>query len=153
MTSEKKVGVGIAVLVLKKDEKAVLLGKRRGISQGGICVNGGGEWNLPGGKLNYLERIKEGSLRELGEETGLNGINIELIDKFPCVATENFLESGTHFITLYLRAKYVKGIPRVMEPKECLGWEWYQWTRLPESLFLPVRSLVNQGYDPFRGLK
>ena len=153
MVIEKRVCVGVSILVLKEDEKSVLLGKRRGIAQGGICVHGGGEYGPPGGSLKYLETSRIGSLRELSEETGLNGINIEWIDEFPCEETQSIFEDGLHIVTLYHRAKYINGIPNVMEPEECSEWKWHHWNKLPEPLFLPLRNLVAQGYNPFRGLK
>lgn len=146
MTIEKRVGVGVALLVLKEDEKLVLLGKR-------IGSHGNGTWGAPGGKLNYLETAKEGCLRELTEETGLVGSNIEMIDDIPCATTEYSFSDGLHFVTLYLRSRYLNGVPKVMEPKECSQWKFYPWTRLPSNLFLPMRNLIAQGYNPFRGLK
>lgn len=42
----------------------------------------GGKWEFPGGQINADEDISEGSLRELGEETGLDGqIRLDSFDK------------------------------------------------------------------------
>ena len=153
MAYEEKPTVGISALLLKPDEKSVLFGKRYGIESGGICFTGNGEWNFPGGGLRKFEMGRDAVLRELGEETGLEGVNIVLVDEYPSATTETFLDEKRHFITLYYRVIHLNGTPRVKEPKECLEWKWYQWNKFPEPLYLPVRNLISQGYNPFKELK
>jgi len=141
MSSEKP-GVGVALILMKEASQEVLLG-------GGLCRHGGGDWGFPGGKLEFGERAFHRSLKELGEETGLTRGNIEVIDQYPIEVTEDIFDEGLHFITLYFRARYLNGEPRIMEPDHCRAWEWYKWNRLPNRLFLPVSNLIKLRYDPF----
>mgnify|MGYP003393895408 CR=1 FL=1 len=140
---KKKILRGTAI-ILMKDERKVLLGKRKG-------GHGAGTWAFPGGKLRYYENAWRGALRELEEETGLRGNNIKLIDTSPCAVTDDlFLGDGLHFETLYFRAKHLSGTPRVMEPEECYQWEWFRGGNLPRPLFLPLNNLIKQNYNPFK---
>jgi 8-oxo-dGTP diphosphatase len=141
MGEERKPLVGIALIVL--DKNLVLLGKRKG-------SHGAGTWSFPGGKLEYFELSQERALKELEEETGLRDINVKMIDKIPCAVTEDLFHEGLHYITLYLRAQYISGNPRVTEPNKCERWKWFPWDEMPIPLFQPVRNLIKQNYDPFR---
>lgn len=142
MGEEKGPRIGLG-LILMRNHNSVLLGKRKG-------SHGSGFWSFPGGHLKYGEIIKEGALRELKEETGLTEENITLINEIHIPSTEDFFPEDLHYITLYLRAKYHFGLPRVIEHDKCERWDWFPWNSLPRPLFLPVENLVKQGYNPFR---
>ena len=145
--NEKQPLVGIAVIVMRED-KTILLGKRKG-------SHGAGKLSFPGGKLGQFENIRACGMREVLEETGLTELNIELIEGVCHPVTEDFFfEEDLHYITHYLRAKYNSGTPMVREPNKCGGWDWFPWNRLPnrQHLFLPIKNLLRQNYDPFEGL-
>ncbi len=134
-------GVGLSVIVMRDNQ--VLLGRRKG-------SHGAGTWAFPGGHLEFYEEFKDCALRELREETG-EDMKVQLIDKNPCAITNDFFkDENKHYVTLYMRAKYVSGGPKVMEPKKCEGWEWISWNNLPLDVFIPFRNLMFQGYNPFK---
>ena len=151
--SRKGIGFGVSMIVIKEKSQEVLMGKRRGIESGGSCVHGGGEWNFPGGKMNYYENSLERGLLELYEETGLTTDNIDFIDYKPKILVESSFSDGITFKTLYLRVKYLSGEIKIREPLECEEWRWYKWEKLPNNLFLPIRNLINKGYSPFKEVK
>ena len=131
--------VGIAAIVLKNDE--VLLGKRKG-------THGAGTWSFPGGKLDLWENPRDCARRETKEEAGLD---IEVIAHNPVAITNDlFFQDGKHYLTLYYRARYVSGEPRVMEPERCEEWKWFKWGYLPNNLFLCVDNLIKSGYNPLK---
>ncbi len=128
-----KVGVGVIVV----REGRVLLGERRG-------SHGAGTWALPGGNLDFGESVAQCAARELQEETGLT-----LSDIRQAPFTENFFaESGRHYVTLFVEALGVTGIPALLEPEKCQGWAWFAWDDFPAPLFAPLASLRNAGYVP-----
>lgn len=134
--------IGLAVIVMKDDK--VLLGKRKG-------SHGDGTWCFPGGHLEKYEEFADCALREVTEETGLD---VNLIDEYPIAATNDFFpEDDKHYVTLYVRAKYIGGRPRIMEPERCEGWIWFSWYELPEPLFVAIENLIKQGYNPFANKK
>ena len=132
-------GVGLGV-ILMKDNK-VLLGKRKG-------SHGAETWAFPRGHLELYESFEDCALREIKEETGLN---VNLIDHNPIAVTNDFFrKEDKHYATLYLRAEYLGGIPKVMEEDRCEKWDWFFWNSFPEPLFPGIDNLLKQGYNPFQ---
>jgi 8-oxo-dGTP diphosphatase len=127
--------VGVGVLVVR--EGRVLLGERRG-------SHGAGTWAPPGGHLEYRESPADCAGRELAEETGLTG---GTLTPGP-YTTDVFEPEGLHYITLFVVASDVSGVPIVREPTKCVRWGWFRWSALPTPLFAPVQSLRQLGYVP-----
>lgn len=127
--------VGVAVFVLRGGR--FLLGRRRG-------AHGAGEWALPGGHLEFGESIEACARREVAEETGLSLTNLRLGP----YSNDHFVAEGRHYVTLFVLADAREGEPELREPEKCEGWEWRGWSELPETLFLPLRSLKERGYTP-----
>ncbi len=139
MNKTKRVQTGVAAIILNHDR--VLLGKRLG-------SHGAGTWSFPGGKLEYGESPYNCALREVKEETGMN---VRIIDRLPCITTNDIFEKdGLHFTTLYFRASSNREKPRIIEPEKCEEWEWFSWNNLPKPLFLPIKNLIKQGYNPLK---
>ena len=142
----KRPKVGLGVILMNYDTQKVLLGKR-------INSHGDRTMSFPGGHLEFTESLCKCSGREVEEETGLiMNKNYQFIDKDSIRTTNDIFQlENKHYITLFLRARYLKGTPRNMEPKKCEGWQWYSWNQVKEfnNLFLPIRNLIAQNYNPF----
>jgi 8-oxo-dGTP diphosphatase len=52
-------------------------------------------------------------------------------------------------ITLFVTAEIKSGKIQNMEPEKCEKLEWFTWNNFPKPLFIPVKNLREQGYDPF----
>ncbi|XP_052199755.1 nudix hydrolase 1 [Diospyros lotus] len=136
--------VGVAVFLFKEGRK-VLLGRRLGSI-------GHNTFALPGGHLEFGESFEECAAREVKEETGLDIEKMEFL-----TATNNFFSEGgkppVHLVCIFLRASLADPdqVPRVLEPEKCGGWDWFEWNRnsLPKSLFGPLETMLNAGFDPF----
>lgn len=134
---EKIPRIGISVII-KRDGK-ILLGKRKG-------SQGTGTWGIPGGHLEFGEKVSECAKREVLEETGLDIKNVSEIK----TTTEDFFEvEQKHYITLYVFADYISGEAKIMEPNKCTEWGWFGWDNLPEPLFLIIKNLKAQNFNPF----
>jgi 8-oxo-dGTP diphosphatase len=144
----KRPGVGLAVILMKNHE--VLVGKRKG-------SHGAGKLSFPGGHLESNETFYDCVVRELYEETGLDYQNYNMVSEHPCALTNDILnKDNKHYVTLFMGAKYRYGDIENKEPKKCEGWEWMDWDELvyetKGKVFLPIKNLIKQGYDPFNGL-
>jgi 8-oxo-dGTP diphosphatase len=133
---EKVVRVGVGVLIV--DGTKVLLGKRN-------SSHGVGTFAAPGGHLEFGEDIIACAKREVFEETGL-----ELSDFTLGPYVNSIFSDEKHYVTLFVIAEYTGGKIENKEPDRCEGWEWYELSKLPSPLFLPLDKLVKSGYSPFR---
>lgn len=129
------VGVGVGILVLR--DGRVLLGRRRG-------SHGAGTWSAPGGRLEYGESIEDCARRELLEETGLA---LGQCERGP-YTTDVFEAVREHYLTVFVLARRTQGEPATLEPDKCDGWQWFDWSALPQPLFAPLASLRATGFDP-----
>lgn len=134
---ERRPSVGIGVIVIRSDGR-VLLYKRKN-------AHGEGHWGFPGGHLEYGESWEDCAIRETKEETGLD---IEVPTFF--AVTNDLFPEEKHYITIFMRARHVQGVPILREPDKAESWEWYPWDALPDPLFLPIQNLRLQGVDPLR---
>lgn len=138
---EKRPKVGIGVIVLK--EEKILMQKRKN-------SHGDKTWCFPGGHLEYFENFGDCAEREVKEETDLD---IDIIDKYPVAVTNDFFEEeNKHYVTLYIKANYLSGEPKISkdEKNKIEKIDWFYWNNLPEPLFLCIQNLLNQNYNPFK---
>lgn len=138
--SEKKVGAGFGVLVIKDDK--FLLGKRHpDPEKASSALHGEGTWTMPGGKLEFGESFEEGATRELKEETGMEAQQLEVI----CVSNERVPDA--HFVTIGLLCKSFTGEPQVMEPDEITEWQWFNLNNPPSPLYIPSEKILNNFHE------
>ncbi len=133
MDNRPKVGVAACII---KDNK-VLLGKRKG-------AHGAGSWSFPGGHLEFNESWEECAARETLEETGIKIKNI----RFGTVTNDIFKEEGKHYVTIFMLAELDCGEVKIMEPEKYEKWEWFDWSDLPQPLFVPLQNLLRKDYNP-----
>jgi len=122
-----KVGVGVGVIQGNK----ILLGKRRG--------RHAGYWAFPGGHLEHGETIEECARRELMEEVGIE-VDRVILGGW----TNNLFENGAHSVTIWTYVTEFSGEVQNMEEDQCEGWEWFDPENLPEPLFLPLKTVIQQ---------
>ena len=133
-TQEKKIGIGVNILVIK-DEK-VLLGLRK-------SVIGDGTWGFPGGKLEFKELLADTAKRELLEETNLFADELEFIG----ISNQSRGAEDQHWIQINFYAKTWHGEVKLMEPEKCSSWEWFDMNKLPEPMFMPHKNMVKDYLD------
>ena len=128
-----KVGIGVVVI---KDGK-ILLGKRKN-------AHGEGTWSFPGGHLEFNESWDDCALRETMEETGITIKNI----RFGTATNDIFQTENKHYVTIFMLSEYDSGEVKVMEPERCWQWDWFEWDKLPQPLFVPIQNLQKRNYNP-----
>jgi 8-oxo-dGTP diphosphatase len=125
---EKFVRVGVGVLVVNSSGQ-ILLGKRK-------SKLGENTFSLPGGHLEFGEKIEDCARRELKEETDLDGSSFEV------VSVSNDIAYDKHYITIGVVVKDFQGKIKVMEKDKCEEWNWYDMESLPEPLFVPSARFI-----------
>ena len=126
---KKQANVGVSVLVMNGDR--VLLEKRQ-------HTHGAGTWGPPSGHIDFGETPEQTAMRETQEETGVSISDV----KFRVITNDVFEAEQKHYITVWFEAKYVSGEPKAQAPEEESGVGWFNWSSLPEPLFLPLQHLL-----------
>jgi len=134
MTNPIYPGVGVCCFVLNKEGK-LLLGQRVQIE--GF---GNGCWQLPGGKIDWMETATEGVIRETKEETGLQ----IRFPEFLGYSNDFFPKANKHYVTLYFATSEFSGIAEVQEANKCSKWDWFEWDTLPQNIFCDWKHLLPQ---------
>ena len=118
------VGCGAAIL---RDGKLLLVKRRRAPEAG--------HWNLPGGKVDFGERVEDAVRREIAEELG---VGIELIR--PLALVQMIGLDGQHWVSPTYLARIVSGEPRNLEPEKHEALVWAALDDLPAPLALAARE-------------
>jgi 8-oxo-dGTP diphosphatase len=142
--------VGVAVLVRRTNDNALLMGLRCG-------SHGTGTWSIPGGHLEYGDaNVVAGALRELLEETGLEADYVGLCRLLqakltPYVTYTHFPESNRAYVTVYVAVTVpADAEPKLLEPDRCAEWRWIlPGAPAPGPLFRPFENLISLGVNPW----
>jgi len=122
----EKFPVGVNIFVVR--EGRLLLGKRKN-------VYGAGTWGLPGGHLEFGERLEKAAARELEEETGIKAkefVFVNLINDLH----DNLSHERKHYLQIGFLAKDIGDIEPVLnEPDKTEEWRWFYLNELPKEIF------------------
>jgi 8-oxo-dGTP diphosphatase len=122
-----KVGVGGMVL---QNGKVLLLLRKRPPEVG--------TWSLPGGRVEFGERLEDAVVRELREELG---IMVE-VEALVCVINHLVPDDNAHWVSPAYRVRLVSGVPQNLEPEKTAAIEWFPLSSLPENLSISARSAL-----------
>lgn len=129
-TSEERPRFPVGVNVFVVEDNKLLLGIRKNTA-------GDGQWGLPGGHVEKMERMEDTARRELKEEANLDA------ESFSFVGIVNQTHAITdHYIQIGMLAEGVRGEVQCMEPELCEGWEWFPLDDLPTNIFFGHGSLI-----------
>ena len=132
-----KPGVGVGVMVL--NDNKVLLGLRNPDKiKASSELNGAGTWTMPGGKVEYMEKLVDAAKRELEEETGLKAKKID----FLCISDD--MTDTAHYVTAVFKVSDYSGIVKTMEPETILEWKWFDLNDLPSNIYKPSQKCIEK---------
>lgn len=112
----------------------LLLGLR-----GKACF-GAGTWALPGGHLEFGEKLSEALRREAKEELGATISADEL--RVVSIVDDPRPNLGTHFVHISFEVTEPTWEPRIMEPDECDEWRYFPLDKLPDNIFPPHTAII-----------
>lgn len=127
------VAASVATLIVENGQ--LLLGKR-------IKNNVFEGWQCPGGYL-----LKGESVEMAGKRYCLQKAGLEISDITPGPYTNNLFSTQSpikHNVTLYLLARQHQVEEQKLFVSKDISWSWYEIDKLPELLFLPLRTLLEQ---------
>jgi len=101
---------------------------------------------LPGGHLEFNEQIEECAIRETKEETNLEIKNLRIGP----ITNDIHKDEDKHYVTIFVISEYKSGNVKLMEPEKCEQWNWFEWSNLPQPLFLPLQNLIKQDFNPLK---
>ncbi len=127
------IGVGVGAMVFN-DKKQVFLAQR-----GPQARNEKGCWEFPGGRVEFGEKLVDALCREFLEEYGLQ---IEVLDLL-CVTDHIISAENQHWVSPTFLARYVAGVPQMLEPEKCTAIGWFSLTDLPAPLSLVTIDNLN----------
>ena len=130
-------GIGVGVMVIKQNK--ILLGLRNPNKEKASSeLQGQGTWTMPGGKVEFMEKLIDAAKRELEEETSLQASNLE----FLCISDD--MTDTAHYVTVGFIAKEYSGDVKAMEPETILEWKWFNLDNLPDNLYKPSAKCIEK---------
>lgn len=134
------IGVSVGALIIDEKQRVLLL-KRKKTPESGC-------WSIPGGMVEYNEKIESALIREVREELG---VNIKII-KFLCVI-DNLIEVDLfHTISLSYIVDIIDGELRNMEKEKHSEIKWFELNGLPMNLTVPTRATLIEYEKHKKGL-
>ena len=124
----QKPGVGCGAAIVR--DGLLLLVERRKIPEAG-------HWNLPGGKVDFLERVEAAVLREIREEIG-----VEITLHGLLGVTEMIGIDGQHWVSPIYRASVVGGEPVNCEPDKIAAIGWFLLDAPPTPLAQGAKDAI-----------
>jgi ADP-ribose pyrophosphatase YjhB (NUDIX family) len=121
-------GVGCGAAILRQGR--ILLVKRRKSPEAA-------HWSLPGGKVDFLERVEDAVRREVREEVG---VSIALVRRLAVI--EMIGLDDQHWVSPIYLARIEAGEPANREPEKLAEIGWFPLDAPPRPLALAAREAI-----------
>lgn len=132
-----KPGLGVGVMIIK--EGKILLGLRNPNKEKASSeLQGQGTWTMPGGKVEFMEKLVDAAKRELEEETSLKATKLDLL----CISDD--MTNTAHYVTVGFIVREYTGEANAMEPETILEWKWFDLNDLPTNLYNPSKKCIEK---------
>jgi len=118
------IGVGVGGIITGSDGR-ILLARRSSAAR-----NQRGQWENPGGALEFGERFEDAIVREIREE-----LDIEVVPEGLLRVVNHIIPADhQHWVSPTFVCRHIRGVPHINEPLKCSAVEWFALNDLPEPL-------------------
>jgi len=125
---QPRVGAGVLLI----DERGrVLLTLRKAAPEAG-------RWSILGGKVDFLETVKDCAIREAYEEAGVR----IAIERLLCITDHLLPAENQHWVSPSYLARIVEGEACNREPHKSEELRWFGLEGLPENLTMTARNAI-----------
>lgn len=128
--------IGCELFWRNKDK--ILLGLRKN------CY-GAGTWALPGGHLEFNERLVDALCREAKEEMGIKISPSDL--KLISIVDDLQPENNLHYVHVSFEMHNSHLQPQLMEPDRCEEWRFFHVDELPQKFFPPHQGIIENYFN------
>ncbi len=139
---DKIFGVGVGVMIVK-DQKVLLGLRNEDPEKVSSVLHGEGTWTMPGGKLDFGERLISAAIRETKEEIGTKLKSEDL----KIISVTDEIQTNVHFTTIGFLCDSVKIEPKTMEPEEITRWEWFDFDNIPTNIYPPSKKILDNYFN------
>ncbi len=105
-----------------------------------------GEWSLPGGLVECGETLREATIREAREETGLAVEAVEMLGVYERIIRNDDGRARYHYVRIDFLCRQVGG--DLKAASDAAGVDWFQREELPALKLRPdTHEVVLKGLD------
>ncbi|MFS0520052.1 NUDIX domain-containing protein [Nostoc sp. UIC 10607] len=137
MMQEKYPRVGVGGFIIDS-ENNILLQLRNKPPEAGY-------WSIPGGKVEFMEKLEDAITRELKEELG---INVRIEDML-CVTNHIVPTDNAHWVAPTFLVEIIRGEIRNLEPDAIRQVQWFPLNNLPDNLTITTCSAIEAYFKKF----
>ncbi|NTW32968.1 MAG: NUDIX domain-containing protein [Bacteroidetes bacterium] len=132
MAGRDYIGVSVGA-VLTDGEGKVLLLRRKKNPEAGL-------WSIPGGMVEYNEKVQDALTREIKEE-----LDVEIkVKKLLCVIDNLITDGCFHTVSLSYIVDIVQGIVRNVEKDKHSDIDWFDLNFLPRDLTVATKATLKE---------
>lgn len=131
------IGVGVGAVIINDNNEILLLLRKKSPE----C----GYWTIPGGTVEFGERVEEAIVREVQEELGVQCAIVDLLG----VTNHIVASEGTHWVSPAYLVKIVSGQPQNIEPHSHAEMKWFPIDHLPENPTITTSVALNNLHKYF----
>jgi len=107
------------LIYILKDNKVLLIEKKRGLGKGKV--------NAPGGKIENGETPLEAAVRECVEEVGIKPLNLQEVAFLEFVNKENNKDDEVHYVYVFIASDFESELKETEEAKPF----WVELGKIP----------------------
>ena len=132
------IGVGVGAFILNgKNELLMLLRAKDSRVEPGT-------WMIPGGKVEFNEKMADTVKREAGEEIG---VDLEVVEP---IKTNDHILPDQHWVTTTFLCRIKSGKMRIMEPRKHDDLKWFPLDKMPENLSIATANSLNAYKEKYK---